>query len=115
MGDPRGTQGDEPCRSISFYLLPVLHTNVKMCQDMCNLLTHPTIHATMATFALASMLALLPRTQPLPSVRVLASMGTRSSTSSASVLCTEVVGVPRHRLARTNIGICRTKGQRAVG
>jgi hypothetical protein len=29
VGDPRGMQGDEPCRSISSYLLSLLHTNVK--------------------------------------------------------------------------------------
>jgi len=78
---------------------------------MRNPLTHLTIHVTMPTLTPASMLVLLPSTQPRPSVRVLASTDTRSCASSAGVLCNEVVGVPRHRLPRTNA----SSGQRKHG
>jgi len=100
----------------TYFLFCILTS--EMLQDIRNPLMHLKIYATMPMFTLASMLALLPRTQPLLSIHVLASTDTHSCTSSAGILCNDVVGVPHHQLPQTNTTIHSSgqcKDKRRVG
>jgi len=100
-------------RFSSLHLLPLLPTNIEMCQDMRRLLTYPT-HGSLITPTSSQPQHSCWSPLLNPPIRLHANADTRSRGSSTGMSCNEVAGGPHYWLPRTNVSIYGP-GQRKVG